>query len=111
MGDEKLLREIGERINMRRKNLRLTQEQLAEKMDVSVQMISNLELGKKAIRPENLVKISDILNISTDYILHGTHSESELQNLTQKIKNLSTEDQDIIEKLVDSLLCKNNIIK
>ena len=52
MGDEKLLREIGIRINMRRRELRLTQEQLAEAMDVSVQMISNLELGKKLFVPK-----------------------------------------------------------
>ncbi len=103
MGDEKLLRDMGERINTTRKKLKMTQEQLAEKMDVSIQMISNLELGKKAIRPENLVKISNILNISTDYILRGTHSEYELNTLTEKIRHLSTEDQDIIEKLVNSL--------
>ena len=68
MGDEKLLKEIGVRINARRKELGFTQEQLAEQMEVSIQMISNLELGKKAIRPENLVKLCSVLNISADYI-------------------------------------------
>lgn len=104
MRDEKLLKEIGSRINARRKELRLTQEQLAEQMDVSIQMISNLELGKKAIRPENLVKICGILDVSTDYILRGEHSESELTQLTEKISHLSTEHQKIIEMLIDSLL-------
>ena len=49
MADTILLKEIGNRIYERRKYLKLTQEQVAEKMGVSVQMISNLELGKKAI--------------------------------------------------------------
>ena len=69
MGDEKILQDIGYRINRRRKELGLTQENLAEKMDVSIQMISNLELGKKAIRPENLIKLCNSLNVSADYIL------------------------------------------
>ena len=59
MGDDKLLKEMGARINARRRELKMTQETLAEKMDVSVQMISNLELGKKAIRPENIIKLCE----------------------------------------------------
>lgn len=73
MGDEKLLREIGARIDLRRKELDLTQEQLAELMDVSIQMISNLELGKKAIRPENLVKLCAVLDVSADHILLSSY--------------------------------------
>lgn len=43
------LKDMGQRIMIRRKALRMTQEELAEKLGVSTQMISNLELGKKAI--------------------------------------------------------------
>ena len=57
MGDEKILKEMGVRINARRKQLGLAQEQLAEQMDVSIQMISKLEQGKKAITPENLIRL------------------------------------------------------
>ena len=51
--DNYILDEIGKRISERRKLMRLTQEQLAEQMDVSIQMISNLERGVKAIRIDN----------------------------------------------------------
>ena len=54
VGDNEFLKEMGQRIMVRRKALRMTQEEMAEKLGVSTQMISNLELGKKAIRPENL---------------------------------------------------------
>ena len=37
------LQEIGLRIAQRRKELNLTQERVADLMDVSVQMVSNLE--------------------------------------------------------------------
>lgn len=66
------LENIGKRIGERRKQMGLTQEKLAEQMDVSIQMISNLERGVKAIRIDNLVRLSQILKVSTDYILTGT---------------------------------------
>lgn len=47
MANELLLKEMGIRIAKRRKEHHLTQEQIAERMNVSLQMISNLELGKK----------------------------------------------------------------
>ena len=104
MGDEKLLKEIGLRINSRRKELKLTQEVLAEKMDVSLQMISNLELGKKAIRPENLVKLCNALSVSADYILTGNKTESEFSDFLSKYNLLSPENQSLIEKLIDGML-------
>lgn len=106
MADTILLKEIGNRIYERRKYLKLTQEQVAEKMGVSVQMISNLELGKKAIRPENLVKICSVLNISNDYILTGKKSSVEKNVLANKMQLLSEKDYKMIEILVDYCLDK-----
>lgn len=104
MGDEKLLKEIGVRINTRRKELKLTQEMLAEQMDVSIQMISNLELGKKAIRPENLVKLCNALNVSADYILRGSRADWEMLDFMGKYAQLSSENQQLLEKLAENLI-------
>ena len=104
MGDEKLLKEIGGRINARRKELGLTQEMLAEQMEVSVQMISNLELGKKAIRPENLVKLCEVLNVSADYVLRGLRTEFETAGFMKKYTRLSVENQQLLEKLAENLI-------
>ena len=70
MSETAFLKEMGQRIMLRRKSLRLTQEELAEKIDVSTQIISNLELGKKAIRPENLAKVCDVLDVMRKKFLH-----------------------------------------
>lgn len=48
------LKDMGRRIMVRRKSLRMTQEELAEKLGVSTQMISNLELGKKRFGQKTL---------------------------------------------------------
>ena len=52
-----LLREMGKRISMRRKQLSLTQEELAEKAGLTSQTISTAETGSKALRPANIVKL------------------------------------------------------
>ncbi|MBQ3483329.1 MAG: helix-turn-helix transcriptional regulator [Clostridia bacterium] len=104
MGDEKLLKEIGQRINARRKELGLTQEELAERMEVSIQMISNVELGKKAIRPENLVKLCNALDVSADYILRGNRADWEAIGFMDKYARLSIENQHLLEKLAENLM-------
>lgn len=101
------LKEMGKRVSTRRKSLSLTQEALAEKMNVSIQMISNLELGKKAIRPENLAKLCDILNISADYLLTGTKVNNSADTLTDKIRRLPDDKIDLVNSIVD--LCLNDI--
>lgn len=103
MSDKKLLMEMGERINATRKSLKMTQEELAEKMDVSIQMISNLELGKKAIRPENMVKLCDALDVSADYILRGRLAKYETSEIYDEYNNLSFENQNIIKELIKKI--------
>ena len=98
---ETMLKEIGQRICTRRKELNYTQEKLAEMMDVSVQMISNLERGNKAIRIDNLVKLCHILDVSTDYVLTGKRSDTEQQNAAQKMSLLSEKDFRMIVMLID----------
>ena len=98
---EDLLKSIGHRICTQRKLMGYTQEQLSEMMDVSIQMISNLERGNKSIKIENLLKVCSILNVSTDYILKGEYSETDKNTLFEKIKNLSDRDYQIVNHLVD----------
>lgn len=93
--------EMGKRIHNLRKHHGYTQEQLAEMMQVSVQMISNLERGIKAIRIDNLIHLSRILGVSTDYILTGKENKGDFQSLAAKIAKLSDADRATIEMLVD----------
>ena len=69
-----LLKEMGQRILDRRKQLKLTQEALAKMAHVTPQTVSTAELGTKAMRPETMLKICDALDISTDYLLRGRRS-------------------------------------
>ncbi len=92
---------IGKRIQSRRKQQGYTQEHLAELMNVSIQMVSNLERGNKAIRIDNLINLSRILEISTDYILTGKATSDDNEALTSRIAQLSLKDRKMIEMLVE----------
>ena len=92
---------IGKRIQNRRKQLLLTQEQLAEMMNVSIQMVSNLERGNKAIRIDNLINLSRILDVSTDYILTGKETTEDIQVLTSRIAQLPEKERKMLEMRVD----------
>ena len=78
-----LLAGIGHRISSARKSKKMTQEALAELADVSYQTISSAELGKKALRPENIIKISQALQVSTDYLLTGNRNTNDYITLVQ----------------------------
>ena len=95
------LKEIGKRIQNRRKQLGFTQEHLADEMNVSVQMVSNLERGNKAIRIDNLLRLCQLLNVSTDYILTGKENDSDISALAQQIAALPEKEKDMIRVLVE----------
>lgn len=106
---DKMLAEMGQRIYERRKELKYTQEQLAEMMDVSIQMVSNLERGNKAIRIDNLVRLCEILCVSTDYILTGKRSASETGDLVEKMNALDERDFRMVAMIVDYCAEKENL--
>lgn len=101
------LKEIGKRIQQKRKQAGLTQEQLAEMMNVSIQMVSNIERGNKAIRIENLINLCRILSVSTDYILIGKENVSDISELTSRISKLENKDVRLIDMITDFCLNEN----
>lgn len=102
VADKKILQEMGARIRMRRRELNITQEQLAEQMDVSTQMVSNLELGKKAIRPENLIKVCEALDTSADYLLRGKYIVAGEPAICAEISGIPEKYRKPIEMLIHS---------
>ena len=95
------LEAIGKRIIERRKTLGLTQEALAEKCDITTQFISYAETGKRAMRPENLLKLSKALNVSADYLLTGDIIDKDKLLLSKKLDLLTPEQVRIIENIID----------
>jgi len=55
----------------KRKDLGLTQQEVADKLNVSRQTISNWEVGKSYPDTPTLIEISNFYNLSLDYMLKG----------------------------------------
>ena len=103
MSNSIFLINMGQRIAARRKELGMTQEQLAERLGLSLQSISCIELGKKAVRPENLANLCKHLNVSVDYILYGKRDESQMNDTIKKLSSLDPEAYNAVKNMVDLL--------
>ena len=71
MTDRTSLAGIGRRIAEIRREVGMTQDQLAEKADISVVHLSNVERGKKMPGLPVLIRIAEALEVATDWILRA----------------------------------------
>ncbi len=98
------LQEMGKRMAERRKALGLTQEALAEKAEVTPQFVSYAESGKRAMRPENLMKLSAALAVSADYLLTGEIIDKDLLLLAEKLRQLTPSEFRIAERVMEACI-------
>lgn len=70
-------KELGEKIKRLRKSKNLTQEQLAELIDISSRNLSGIELGINYPKPETLEKIVKALDIDVQEIFSIDYLQSE----------------------------------
>jgi transcriptional regulator with XRE-family HTH domain len=61
---------LGKRVLLRRRDLRLTQKELAERTGISANTIARLERGGvQDLRGSAIARLADALSVSTDYLL------------------------------------------
>ncbi len=87
---------LGNRIRKTRMNCGITQEKLAEMVDISTNFMSLIENGRN-MSVETLVKIADALGVTVDYLLSDTMDLQSDKIMTQIAQNLSSLSDD--EKL------------
>jgi transcriptional regulator with XRE-family HTH domain len=101
---------IGARIKKARKEKNMTQEDLSEKMDVSIAFLSRIERGSSQINLKRLSQICEILDVTEGDILNGTSSKSakyldvEFANL---LKDCSSAKQRLIYDIAKVIAEKN----
>ncbi len=86
---------IGKRLSELRIENHLTQEELAERLDVSRQAISKWESDKAIPNIEKMLKISELYGVSVDFLLKGNASDLEAK---EKITAVSEEQKEAGEK-------------
>lgn len=77
-----------------RKANNLTQEQLAEKLEVSRQSVSKWESGQAVPELEKIITLSAIFDVTTDYLLKS----SEIDDLSVKTGMLEKQQQIILTR-------------
>ena len=98
---------MGDRIREARKKCGLTQDQLAESLDVSVEFVGQIERGQKLPGMQVFIKLIEVLNVSADYLLRDSISTGQLFGdtaLGNKIKQLSAKERIALEALIDTYL-------
>ncbi len=78
--------ELGKKIKRMRINRGLTQEQLAEAVDVSQRTLSGIEIGENFVTAETLDKIIKALNTTSEELFATSHLKVE-QELIEEIEN------------------------
>lgn len=68
---------IGRQIQSLRNKYRMTQEDLASKLGVSKQTVSNWETGLKTPRMGAIQKLSNLFNVSKSFIIEGKQDNQE----------------------------------
>ena len=81
--------DFSEKILTLRKANDMTQEQLAEKLDVSRQSVSKWESGQASPELEKIVALSTLFDVTTDYLLKS----SEIDDLSVKTQMLEKQQQ------------------
>lgn len=101
-------KKIGQRIQQVRKNRRMTQAELADICDCSVNHLSAVENGTNRPSMELIIKISSVLNESVDYFLMDVpHTGKKYlidSQIAKKLDACSDDTLKVVDSLLDSML-------
>lgn len=101
--------EIGNKLNQLRKLSGMTQEQLAEKINVSRQTISKWESDSTSPDLESIVKISRIFHVSLDDLLReaetGVTNKTDEQITLEDLMKINLHNRKMTMLLIGGLLC------
>ena len=76
----------GERINGLRTARRMTRQQLAEHIGLSVDALRKIETGVNGAKIDTLVSIADVFEVSLDYLVSGSERKTDTDSLLAGLK-------------------------
>lgn len=95
-------KEMGKRIKEGRNKMRMTQEKVAEKIDVSPSYMSEIERGTSICSLAVLNNIAEILELNLDYLVNGINESNIDSSFSEILKDISKKEQKLY---ID--ICKN----
>ncbi len=106
---------LGSRLKQLRKQKRWSQKELAGKVGVRFQQLNKYESGLNIPPAEILVRLSDALGTSVDYLLTGNPIEdsplasSRLFQRFKMLEEMNPNHQEAIITLIDAMIAKHQV--
>ena len=100
---------MGNHIKIRRKELRIKQAELAEKLNISNNHMSSIENGRQKPSLDVFIQICNVLNVTPDYLLLGSmHAYNIPQDIIDKLHLCNQCDIELTRDFVELLVKRNN---
>lgn len=101
---------MGNRIKVRRKELRMKQAELAEALDISNNHMSSIENGKQKPSLDTFIGICNHLNVTPDYLLLGfMHAYNIPKDIAEKLRLCNQSDIILARDFIELLVKRNSL--
>lgn len=108
---------LGEKIRKLRKAKDISQEQLAEILEVHITNIGRYETNKQLPSADTIRKLAEYFDITSDYLLFDEPKnvsttkikDRELLNQFEKIEEMQADDKRAIKIILDAMIAKQKI--
>lgn len=98
---------LGSKIKRLRVKYKLTQEQLAEKMQIAPRTLCGIENGENFVKAETLAKLCEVFNITSFELFAFDHikpQEELIEEIIEDIKNLKNREKiETVYKIIKAL--------
>jgi transcriptional regulator with XRE-family HTH domain len=92
LNDEKIAA-ISMRIKQSRENAKISKQEMADEVGLGYEQYRRIESGTVLIKTEYLMKLSESLNVSSDYLLFGDDEIMLNRDISALVNGLSREDK------------------
>ena len=115
MQDSVLRKAFGSRVKEMRKNRHWTQKELANRVDVRLQLLNKYEGGQHIPPADTLIRLAKALDTTVDYLLTGDPIKDEplasanLYRRFQTLEALNDEDRNTVISVIDATIAKRQV--
>lgn len=102
---------LGKRIREERLRLNLTQEKLAEDINISTAYLGQIERGERSVTLDKLIPLVNRLGVTVDFLLEDyitPNKDLSLDRLNQLLSGRSTEEKELAVNMIKLLFSYTN---
>ena len=96
-------KEIGDRIREAREVRNLTRDELAYAVGVSSKFMYEIETGRKGFSARKLIRISQALSVSCEFIMLGTGLDLQRKNLAEILSKFNNRELNKLDKMINTI--------